>query len=322
MKKKIYILIGIFLSFTLLLFLWWNQAVKPVAEGNTSIVLFSVAKGENVRGIAERLQKQNFIRSAVAFFLLTRFGGIADRIQAGEFRLTPSMDMRTIATTLTHGSMDVQITIPEGWRNAEIALKLAKELGIPETDFLKSAKEGYMFPDTYRIPKDVTTEDLVKIFLANFNQKVTPKDIEKASGKNLSLDNLITIASLVEREGKHDTDRPLIASVILNRLKLGMKLDIDATVQYALGYQPKEKSWWKKELAEEDIAIDSPYNTYKNAGLPPTSIANPGLAAIRAVIDAPETNYLYYISDLTGTIHPAQTIEEHNKNISKYLKVD
>ena len=320
MKKKIYILIGIFLSFAFLIFLWWNQAVKPVEEGNTSIVLFSVAKGENVRSIAEELQKQNVIRSAVAFFILTRFGGIADRIQAGEFRLTPSMDMYTIATTLTHGSMDVQITIPEGWRNAEIALKLAKELGIPETDFLKSAKEGYMFPDTYRVPQDSTAYDIVTIFLNNFNKKVTSLDMEKIKAKNLSLDNLITIASLVEREGKHDTDRPLIASVIFNRLTLGMKLDIDATIQYALGYQPKEKSWWKKELTQEDVAIESPYNTYKNPGLPPTPIANPGLAAIKAVMNAPETNYLYYISDATGTIHPAKTIEEHNQNISQYLR--
>lgn len=319
MKKKIYILIGILFSFALLFFLWWNQAVKPVQEGNTSIVLFSVAKGENVRGIAERLQKQNLIRSAVAFFLYTRFGGIADRVQAGEFRLTPSMHMTTIATSLTHGTMDIQITIPEGWRNAEIALILAKELGIPETDFLKSAKEGYMFPDTYLIPKEASASQVSKIFLENFNKKVTERELSLSRQKNLTLEELINIASLVEREAKFDDDRPVIASVILNRLKIGMKLDIDATVQYALGYIPAEKSWWKKELTLEDLEVDSPYNTYKNPGLPPTPIANPGLEAIVAVLQAPKTDYLYYIADKTGKSHFAVSFEEHARNIAKYL---
>jgi len=111
----------------------------------------------------------------------------------------------------------------------------------------------------------------------------------------------------------------ITASVILNRLSLGMKLDIDATVQYALGYQAKEKTWWKKELTTEDLEIDSPYNTYKYAGLPPTPIANPGLSVMEAVINAPENEYLYYIADKQGKSHFAKTFEEHAANISKYL---
>lgn len=319
MKKKILILACLIFLISLFLILWWLQAIKSPDPTNNKQVVFTVKRGETARSIAEQLKKQGLIRSPVAFFLLNRFGGVADSIQAGDFRLSASMDLFTLANSLTHGTMDVQITIPEGWRNEEIALKIAQKFAIPETEFLKNAREGYMFPDTYLIPKDATAGAVVKIFTANFNRKIAGLNMEEAKKNNLSLDRIITIASLVEREAKYDVDRPLVASVILNRLKIGMKLDIDATVQYALGYQPEEKSWWKKELTIEDLAIESPYNTYNNPGLPPASICNPGLSVIKAVIQAPETDYLYYISDKEGNNHYAKTIEEHNANIAKFL---
>lgn len=321
MKRKFLILICILLGSSLFIFLWWTQAVKPPNPSNNTPVILNIKRGESVRSIAERLQKQGLIRSAVAFFLLARFGGTANDIQAGDFRLTPAMDLYTVSNTLTHGTLDIWITIPEGWRNEEIALKLAQELAIPEAEFLKVAHEGYMFPDTYFIPKDATVGAMTTVFFDNFKKKVTEEIVAKAKKKDLSLEELIIIASLVERETKFFQDRPLVASVLLNRLKIGMKLDVDATVQYALGYQPHQKSWWKKNLTQEDLEIDSPYNTYKYPSLPPTPIANPGLAAIKAVVEAPETDYLYYLSDKTGKIHFAKTIEEHNENIKKYLNL-
>ncbi len=319
MKQKIIILLGLLLIILGFLFLWWNQAIKPVNPKDNTPIMFTIQRGENIRGIAERLQKEGLIRSSVAFFVIARFGGLGERIQAGEFRLNPSMDLITIANNLTHGTTDVWITIPEGYRNEEIALKLTKEFDLPEKDFLKYAREGYMFPDTYLIPKDAGGEKIAGIMLDNFNKRITSEIYDKAKQKGLSPDNLITIASLVEREAKFENDRPLVASVILNRLKIGMKLDIDATIQYALGYQPKEKSWWKKELTADDLEIDSPYNTYKNLGLPPTPICNPGLSVIKAVVEAPETNYLYYLSDKSGRMYYATTIEEHNLNIKNHL---
>ena len=318
MKQKLVILFIILLLGGITVALWWSQAVKPINLRDQTDKTFVINKGENARKIAERLQNQNLIRSAVAFFLFVRFGGLADNIQAGEFRLTPAMDLKTIAYSLTHGTVDAQITIPEGFRNEEIALRLTQTIGIPESEFINIAREGYMFPDTYRLPKDSTAKMIVNIFLKNFNTKVTPKEIELAKQKNLTLNDLITIASLVEREAKHDADRPLIASVILNRLKIGMKLDIDATVQYALGYQSQEKTWWKKELTTQDLEADSPYNTYKNPGLPQTPISNPGLAAILSVLEAPKTDYLFYIADKSGKTYFAKSSEEHNLNISKY----
>ena len=319
MKQRIVILLLILLLGGSFISLWWTRANKPIKPDDKKEVVFTIHNGESIRSVAERLQNQKLIRSSVAFFLLARFGGVANNIQAGEFRLNPSMHMNTIAQSLTHGTTDVQLTIPEGWRNSEIAFKLTQELAVPESEFLKIAREGYMFPDTYHFPKNSTAVELVKFFFDNFNRKIGQKEISLAQEKNLSLNQLIIIASLVEREAKHDVDRPIVASVILNRLKLGMKLDIDATVQYVLGYQPQEKSWWKKELTLKDLETDSPYNTYKNAGLPPQPIANPGLEAITAVLNTPKTDYLYYVADNNGFSHFASTIEEHNQNISKYL---
>ena len=228
------------------------------------------------------------------------------------------MDLDTIANTLTHGITDIWLTIPEGWRKEEIATKIAKELNIPESEFLKVAREGYMFPDTYLIPQESTAAAVAEMLLNNFNKKVAGEK-ERIKQDGLTLADIIIIASLVEREAKLASDRPLVASVILNRVEIGMKLDIDATIQYALGYQGKEKTWWKKELTSNDLAFESPYNTYQNPGLPPTAIANPGLAAIKAVVEAPKTDYLYYISDKTGKLHFAENIEEHNNNIARYL---
>ncbi len=319
MKRKLIILCILLLILLISILSWWNQAIKSPDPSDKTIITFTIIRGEKIKVIADHLQKQGLIRSSLAFFILSRFGGLDDKIQAGEFRLNSAMDLITLSNTLTHGTADTQITIPEGWRNEEIAMMLTRQLDIPENEFLKLARVGYMFPDTYQIPKDASVNDITNILLSTFDKKVNPIIQPRLKDKKISLDEVVIIASLVEREAKYQEDRPLIASVILNRLDLKMKLDIDATVQYALGYQTKEKTWWKKELALEDLDIDSPYNTYKNNGLPPTPISNPGIAAIEAVLNAPSTEYLYYIADKSGKSHFAKNINEHNFNIAKYL---
>ncbi len=319
MKKRFLLLFFIVIFLGLFSLAWWKQANVPVNKNDKSTEIFVIKRGEDVRTIAKRLQNEGLIRDPIAFFLLIRFGGLQEKIQSGDFKLSPSMDMETVANNLTHGTLDVWITTLEGWRNEEIATTLSQSLGIPEVEFLKVAEIGYMFPDTYLLPKDASAGAAVKIFRDNFQAKVTPTIIEKAKQKGLTPYELVIIASLVEREARHTDDRPIVASVILNRLKAGMKLDIDATVQYALGYQTNERNWWKKDLTLDDIKIESPYNTYTKNGLPPTPISNPGLASIVAVTDAPETDYLYYVSDKGGRIHPAKTVEEHNRNVAKYI---
>ena len=319
MKKKLPVLFVFLLIILIPLFLWWQQAAKAVNKTDSALISFTISQGETVRQVADRLEKEGLIRSTVAFFLKARFTPLGQNIQAGDFVLSPSMELSTIAESLQHGTTDVRITIPEGWRNEEIAMKISREFGLPESEFLKVAKEGYMFPDTYLIPKETAASEIGAMFLSNFDKKVKTLDLAKMEEKELTLDSLIKIASLVEREAKLNEDRPMVASVILNRLDLGMKLDIDATVQYALGFQPAQKNWWKKNLTLADLEIDSPYNTYIIAGLPPTAIANPGLAAINAVLETPDTAYLYYIADSSGKSHFAADLESHQRNIAKYL---
>lgn len=299
--------------------LWWRDSISTVDVKDTIPVIFVVRSGDGVKAIAANLANENLIRSPTGFFLLVKVLGIERQLQAGEYRLKRSMDARAIAFELTHGISDQWITILEGWRNEEVAAKIAKDLDVPESEFVKIGNEGYMFPDTYLIPQDATIGAITKIFSENFDRKVTPVMRQDAGKTGLTLEQVITLASIVEREGRTAQDRPIIAGILLKRLKADWPLQTDATLQYALGYQPTEKTWWKKELTEADKKITSPYNTYVHTGLPPKPICNPGLESINAVIYAKDSEYWYYIHDPTGAVHFARTIDEHNENVAKYL---
>lgn len=274
---------------------WWKVTLSAVNSFDTQARPFVVARGDGVREIAKKLRDQGLIRDQVAFFLLVKRLGIEKNIQAGSYKLSPAMPVHTIAQKLTLGTEDVWITIPEGWRSEQILEYLGK-IGNWKQD------EGKYFPDTYLIPKQMALEDIRQLMLKTFVQKVG-----EVSSQTLIL------ASLVEREARKEIDRPLVASVLKNRLEAGMALDVDATVQYALGF-------WKKDLTTEDLKIKSPYNTYLNPGLPPGPICNPGLSSIKAAQNSAQTDYLYYLSDKTGTIHYARTLSEHNTNVAKYLQ--
>lgn len=300
--------------------LWWRDSISASDKEDVIPVIFVVESGDGVKAIAANLANEKLIRSPTGFYLLVKLMGIERQLQAGEYRLKRSMDARNIALELTHGISDQWITILEGWRVEEVAAKVSKDFDIPEQEFLKTAQEGYMFPDTYLIPQDATSGAITKMFLDNFGSKVTPVMREDAKKTGLSFDEVMVLASIVEREGKTGEDRPVIAGILLKRLKAGWPLQADATLQYILGYQAQEKSWWKKMLFNEDKEIRSPYNTYQNIGLPPKPICNPGLESIQAVIQAKDTEYWYYLHDPAGGIHYGATIEEHNANIAKYLR--
>lgn len=300
--------------------LWWRDSISaPDAEDSIPLI-FVVRSGDGVKAIAANLANEQLIRSPTGFYLLVKLLGIERQLQAGEYRLKRSMDARNIALELTHGISDQWVTILEGWRSEEVAAKVAKDLDIPEQEFLKNAKEGYMFPDTYLVPEDATSGGIAKMFLDNFDKKVTPAMREIAKKTGLTLNEVVVLASIVEREGRTGEDRPVIAAILLKRLRADWPLQADATLQYALGYQPNEKSWWKKVLFNEDKDVRSPYNTYQNTGLPPKPICNPGLESIEAVLQAKDTEFWYYLHDPAGGIHYGTTIEEHNANIQKYLR--
>ena len=297
--------------------LWWKNGTSAVNSFDKSQKIFVIYKGQGIREIAGNLKKEGLIKDQVVFFLLVKKLGLDSNIQAGDFRLSPSMTAVEIAENLTHGTLDIWVTIPEGKRAEEIYEILTKNIPTYQDAWRKTLveNEGYLFPDTYLIPKDADIDLIVTLMKGNFEKKYATIQSGKA---NLTQEEIVILASMIEREAKFPQDRPLVASVLLNRKNIGMKLDIDATIQYALGYQEDQKNWWKKGLTVQDIKLNSPYNTYLTSALPPTPISNPGLEALNAMVNPAKTQYLYYISDSSGRNHYAKTIEDHNANIKKF----
>lgn len=298
--------------------IYWIYSLGAVDKESRIQKIFVIQKGEGIRQIGNGLKKEGLIKDPVVFFIYIKIKGDDKNIQAGDYRLSPSMDLATITDNLKHGTLDRWITVPEGYRAEEIADILGKNIPSFKKTWRQvlNNNEGYLFPDTYLIPRDADINLIISIMRNNFKAKIQEAGLSEDDPR---LERVIIIASLIEREAKLPSDRPLVASVIKNRLEIGMKLDIDATVQYALGYQEQEKRWWKKNLTLEDLKRNSPYNTYINAGLPRAPISNPGLGAIRAALNFPKTDYLYYVSDSNGRNHYAKTFAEHAKNIQKYL---
>jgi UPF0755 protein len=316
--KKLLILIVLIVLVLGGLGAWWNNGLSSVNKNDKSTKVFVVQKGAGLREISNNLKNQSLIKDAVVFFLLTKQLGYDKKIEAGDFRLSPSMSAEEIMKTLTHGTLDIWVTIPEGKRADEIASILKDKLPTYSESWrpLLKEQEGYLFPDTYLFGKESTIDQVISKLNENFDTKY-----KELSGPNLnkfSKKEIVIIASMIEREAKHDKDRPMVASVILNRLEIGMGLQIDATIQYALGFQQDEQTWWKKGLTTDDLKLNSPYNTYKNTGLPPTPISNPGFSALEAVVNPSNTDYIYYVSDKNGVNHYAKTLAEHNANIEKY----
>ncbi len=304
----------------------YNYLLKPASTDKTPKI-FVITPGQPISQIAKNLEKEKLIKNAFAFRLLVSQMGIAKTIQAGDFRLSSDLSSREIASLLTHGAIDVWLTLPEGLRVEEQAAKIEQILKFGTNDkyqfdkarYIKIAKEGYMFPDTYLVPKDATAGDVAAKLTNTFEQKVPISLLEKGTANNLTSEEVVTLASLIEREARSNEERPLIAGILNNRLKVGMALQVDATVQYAKGYDTAKNSWWPQVSTADYRQVVSAYNTYLSAGLPPAPIASPGLESIRAAASPANTDYYYYLHDSDGKIHFAKTMEEHNENIRRYL---
>src|SRR3989338_7649087 len=283
--KRIVALIIILLIFFLIIRGWWSSRLDPISSDKSTKTII-IAKGKSSNEIADQLKKENLIKSPFVFSLFVRQQGLSNKLSAGTFKLSPSMSTPEIIKQLAGQPSEAWVTLIEGWRIEEMAEKLG-------SGFLEVAKEGYMFPDTYLFPNDVTVEQIVKIMRDNFDKKYSQDLKAKVKAKTE------------------------VASILLKRFKIDMGLNADATIQYALGYQSGEKSWWKRHLTKEDLKIDSPYNTYLYRGLPPAPIANPGLSSLQAVANAdPNTLYLYYYHDSKGNSFYGRTLEEHNQNVA------
>ncbi len=306
---------------------WFNTELSPVSSEKSSIV-FVVDKGEGFSKVTDDLKKAKLIKNSLVFSLYGKQSGLESKILPGTFRLSPSMSGREILKALTSQPLDNWVTLLEGWRVEEMADKLNEVLGIDKQslqssdfkkEFLSSAKEGYMFPDTYLFPKDYSASQIADRLRSTFDLKYINDLKSKIKAQGLTEAQGVILASIVEREARSDSVRKQVASILLKRLKIGMGLNADATIQYALGYQSAEKSWWKRNLSLDDLKISSPYNTYTHSGLPPTPICNPSLSSLTAVANAdPTTPYLYYYHDLKGNSYYAKTLEEHNQNVANH----
>lgn len=316
--KKLLGLVIIILLLLLSLGGWWKLQLSPVSSGKQEKSII-IPKGQSVSQAAEQLKKENLIRSSLAFKIYVRQQNLAEKIQAGRFKLSSSMSTPEIVEALGHGALEVWVTFPEGWRIEEMGEKLEKERIGKNAEFIKLAEEGYRFPDTYLFPKEYSTEQIAKIMRDNFDKKFTPELRSKIKAQGLTEEEGVILASIVEREGRSDKVRTEVASILLKRLNINMGLNADATLQYALGYQEREKSWWKRHLTREDKKIDSPFNSYIHLGLPPAPICNPGLSSLQAVANAnPDTPYLYYYHDSKGNSYYAKTLDEHNENVANH----
>jgi UPF0755 protein len=309
-----------------------DQLMAPVDSGGSELA-FRVALGESPVTIAQQLQAAGLIRNAAVFRNYLVYAGLDTTIQAGEYRLSPRMSPFQIAHALQDATpAQVAFNILPGWRAEEVAAALPTSgLNITPQDFLEVIKahpkgidfpenlpsqatlEGFLFPDSYTLPRDLSADQLVVLFIQNFEAHLDNNLRQGFKRQGLNVYQAVTLASIVQREAIVEDEMPMIASVFLNRLSAGLQLDSDPTVQYAMGYNETQKTWWTNPLSLDDLQINSPYNTYQVQGLPPGPIANPGLNALQAVAFPAQTPYYYFRAacDHSGRHVFSETFAEH-----------
>ncbi|HTM68166.1 MAG TPA: endolytic transglycosylase MltG [Candidatus Binatia bacterium] len=347
--KKVLIILSV-LAGSLAALAWTGAWLStPVTKDAGSFV---VAQGEGTAAIVSRLKAQGVIRSELLFKMALAGSGLDKKLQPGTYDLRGAEDFAEIVRRLATGGIPANefvLLVKEGWNLNDIkaalvqagyaeADKLFFVTGIPATDHreLSSDKaprpqdystefpflegkpsyvslEGYLFPDTYRVFKAATPMELVKVLLANFGRKLTPELRQRIAEKHRTIFDVVTMASIVEREVKTDEDRRLVADIFWRRIEKGMPLQADSTVNYATGKSQPSVSF-------EDTKTVSRYNTYKYPGLPLGPICNPGLASLKAAIDPEPNDYWYFLTDAEGKVHYAATLDEHNRNKARYLK--
>jgi len=303
---------------------------------------FKVERGKSVAQIAKQLQEEGIIRSSLPFRIYARLNRLDRTVKFGTYWVSSELSIGDLVERFQQ-SKGIRLTFLEGWRREEFASYAARALGSVsfEGEFLKASKgkEGHLFPDTYLIPYYISPQNLVALLTRTFEEKykVLLDEGKRAQveiclsistagtcsdKRSISKKTLVILASLVEREttGDNEEEMRTIAGILIKRWFSGWKLDVDATVQYALGYQEEGETWWKKTLTKEDLKVDSLYNTYEWIGLPPGPICNPGFATLSAVSNAKPSPYWFYLHDKGGNVYYAKTLDEHTRNVVRYLR--
>ena len=326
------IIVGLFFYFAYLI-------SSPVSSEEKEKEII-ISKGAGSRIIADDLTDRGLIKNKTAFLVYTFIEGVANKLQAGTYTLSPNMSTKEIVLVLSQGKLisnERTVKILEGWSNQEIGEYLEKQEIMAKEDFLTAASvtnskeilpemsypfladkkeeaglEGYLFPDTYRVYKDSRSEDMIKKMLDNFNDKLTEELREEIKNQGKTVFEIVALASILEKELAKSEDRKMAADLFYRRMEIGMFLQSDATVNYATGKSERQPTY-------ADLAVDSLYNTYRYQGLPPGPMNNPSLDAIKAAIYPTPNEYYYFLHKKDGTTVWSKTGEEHLANKAKYL---
>jgi len=329
MKKNVFLVI-FFLLATFFAFSWglWIYLNKSPA-GESGVRFVKILPGTSFMHISETLEKEGIIVGVYRFRLLAKLKGVEKDIKAGDYRFHTTMTPSVVLDKLVRGEYrSHKVTIPEGFSIFQIADLLEKEGLVEKEKFLKRASdsvfvhslgikgntlEGFLFPDTYLLRKGMEEEHILKKMVARFNEKFKDQYLKRAHELNLDREEVVTLASMVEKETADPSERPLIAAVFHNRLERGMMLQSDPTVIYG-------KKDFNGNLTKKDLNTKNPFNTYLVRGLPPQPIANPGEASIKAVLFPSAKKYLYFVSKNDGTHQFSATLKEHNRAVDKYQR--
>jgi len=305
------------------------------SDFNTDQQSFVIDPGDSVNLISLNLEQDGLIPNAEDFRMYLIYKGMDTSVKSGEYLIKPNMTAVDIAQAIQNPiSQEIVVTILPGWRAEEIvAALISSGLNIKADDFMQlinhpagsilptdlqnvTSLEGFLMPGEYHFTRDASVQAVIANMLLQFDQQMTPEMLQAYHDQGLTLEQAITLASIVQKEAVVADEMPMIASVFYNRLAVNMKLESDPTVQFALGYNAAQRTWWTNPLSAADLNVDSPYNTYANAGLPPGPICNPGLAALSAVAHPAQTPYYYFRAKCDGSgLHSfATTFAEHQQN--------
>jgi UPF0755 protein len=326
--------LGLISAALLLLFFitWFSLEFYRPMKTPPNTVVFEVEKGQTAKEIALNLKKNGIIKKTWPFLVGHRIFFSAQSLKAGEYAIAIPDSPKNVLQVLSEGSVYLHsITIPEGLIIQEIAGLLDSEGFAAKQDFLQDVAEtslissldkdapnleGYLFPETYRFAKGTPSEEIVAAMVFQFTTVFTQEWIERAAELGMSIRNIVTLASLIEKETSLREEKKIISAVFHNRLKIGMKLDCDPTIIYVL----KLEGRFKDRLRTRDLKYDSPFNTYLYAGLPPGPIANPGRDSLEAALYPADEKFLYFVSKNDGSHHFSQTLREHQNAVNKYQR--
>lgn len=331
LKKVLLLVLAVVLIAAAATFYIWRGVALPY-QGFQGEQFVTVKAGDSVGAIARALAGAGVVRDARSFQIAARIKGAEKRLQVGEYRFDRAATAFTIVDRLARGDVFARpITFPEGRTAQEMALIYAERGFGAAEDFVAAWRdpsparafdpaardlEGYLFPSTYRLPRTTTAAALVQLMVQSFEKALDAGLRQAGASRGMSVREIVTMASLVEEEAQRPDERPLISAVYHNRLKIGMGLQCDATVIYAM----QRAGRWNGNITRADLAMDSPYNTYKYRGLPPGPIANPGRASLEAAVAPADVPYLYYVSRNDGSHAFATTLDEHNRNVEEFQR--